>query len=234
LRYSYQHGREMMEVCRQADEEVVNNILNYAATGRLMNYVAGEYVSEGKFDILGYETIEHEYIPGTSLRRVKPELIHRAPDVIPNVELLTKPVGTRQAAVPRGYLIPAELGFLAEKLRIAGLKVDVLAGPVQARGEEYLITRLSHERSGGYDMTVLEGAFASIESKTLPAGTYLLDMAQPLANMAFYALEPEVGDGFIGWNLLDDYFKALGVNERSIVYPVFKYLELLEPAVLVE
>ena len=234
LRYSYQHGREMMEVCRQADEEVVNNILNYAATGRLMNYVAGEYVSEGKFDILGYETIEHEYIPGTSLRRVKPELIHRAPDVIPNVELLTKPVGTRQAAVPRGYLIPAELGFLAEKLRIAGLNVDVLAGPVQARGEEYLITRLSHERSGGYDMTVLEGAFASIESKTLPAGTYLLDMAQPLANMAFYALEPEVGDGFIGWNLLDDYFKALGVNERSIVYPVFKYLELLEPAVLVE
>lgn len=35
-------------------------------------------------------------------------------------------------------------------------------------------------------------------------------------------------------NLLDDYFKALGVNERSFVYPVFRYFELLEPAVLVE
>jgi hypothetical protein len=234
LRYSYAHGREMVELCRRADEEVVNNILRYAGTGGLMNYVAGEYVSEGKFDILGYETIEQEFIPGTSVRRVKPELIDRAPDVIPNVELVTKPVGTRQAAVPRGYLIPAELGFLAEKLRILGLEVEELEEPVQARGEEFVITKLSHVRSGGYDMTVLNGAFAAIESKTLPAGTFHLDMAQPLANKAFYALEPEVGDGFIGWNLLDDYFRGLGVHERSIVYPVFKVFELLEPTTPVE
>ncbi len=234
LRYSYEHGREMMELCRMADEEVVKNILNYAGTGKLMNYVEGKYVSEGKFDILGYETIEREFIPGTSVRRVKPELIERAPEVIPNVSLVTKPVGTRQAAVPRGYLIPADLDFLVEKLRILGLEVDELAESVKASGEEFVITKLSHLRSGGYDMTVLDGGFVALESKTLPAGTYLLDMAQPLANKAFYALEPQVGDGFTGWNMLDDYFRELGVNVHSIVYPVFKYFELLEQPVLIE
>ena len=228
LQYSYTHGREMMEICQAADEEVVNNIMNFAATGRLMNYVAGEYISEGKFDILGYETTDEEFIPGTSVRRVKPEHIERAPDVIPNVSLVTKPMGTRQAAVPRGYLIPADLSFLVEKLRILGLEVNELADPVNARGEEFVITKLSHVRYGGYNMTVLDGEFVTVESKTLPAGTYLLDMAQPLANTAFYALEPQVNDGFSGWNLLDEYFNELGVQKHSIVYPVFKYFELLE------
>lgn len=229
LRYSYAHGKEMMEICKAADEEVVNNIVNYAGTGKLMNYVAGEYVSEGKFAILGYETIEEEYIPGSSIRQVKPDHIERAPDVIPNVSLVTKPVGTRQAAVPRGYLISANLDFLIEKLRILGLEVIELTEPVKARGEEFVITKLSHARSGGYNMTVVDGAFVALDSKALPTGTFLLDMAQPLANTAFYALEPQVGDGFIGWNLLDDYFRELGVHDHSVVYPVFKYYELHEP-----
>lgn len=228
LRYCHDHGREMLEMCRAADEEVVNNILEFAATGTLMNYVAGEYIPEGTFDVMGYETIDEVFIPGTSVKRAKPEHIERAPDVIPNVSLVTKPVGTRKAAVPRGYLIPAELGSLVEKLRILGLEVNTLADPVNARGEEYVITKWSHVRNGGYNMTVLDGGFVTIESKTLPAGTFLLDMAQPLANVAFYALEPQVPDGFAGWNLLDEYFEELGVNEHSIVYPVFKYYELLD------
>jgi len=49
-----------------------------------------------------------------------------------------------------------------------------------------------------------------------------------LANLAFYCLEPEVGDGFVGWNLLNDYLESLGVEENSVVYPVFKYLKIIE------
>ena len=77
-------------------------------------------------------------------------------------------------------------------------------------------------------MTALDGSFVSVASKDIPAGTFLLDMAQARANVAFYALEPEVGDGFIGWNLLDAYFEEMGVNERKVIYPVFKYFKLLE------
>ena len=80
----------------------------------------------------------------------------------------------------------------------------------------------------GYNMTRLEGAFVKSESKEIPAGSYILDMAQPLANVAFYCLEPEVGDGFVGWNLLDDYLSSIGVYERSIVYPVYKYFRIID------
>ena len=56
----------------------------------------------------------------------------------------------------------------------------------------------------------------------------MVDLAQPLANVAFYCLEPEVGDGFVGWNLMDEYLKSIGVEERSIVYPVYKYFKIIE------
>lgn len=228
LKFCYKNGKEMMKVCKEADEEVVNNILEEAESGTLMNFVEGKYVSEGKFDILGYKEIEYEYIPGTSIRQVVPESINRKPEVIPNVDLITKPVGVREAVVPRGYLIPADLEFIVEKLRILGLEVTVLEEPLKASGQEFVINNLSHVRKGGYDMTVLDGNFIKVPSKDIPAGTYMLDMAQPLANVAFYAMEPQVGDGFIGWNVLDDYFISLGVNERSIVYPVYKYFKILD------
>lgn len=53
-------------------------------------------------------------------------------------------------------------------------------------------------------------------------------MAQPLANLAFYCLEREIGDGFAGWNLLNDYLKELGVEKHSVVYPIYKYLKVIE------
>jgi hypothetical protein len=115
------------------------------------------------------------------------------------------------------------MSFIVEKLKIMGLKVQSLDNPVKASGEEFLIDSMTHVRQGGYDMTVLDGYFIKLSSKDIPAGTYILDMAQPLANLAFYALEPQVGDGFVGWNILDDYLLALGVNKRKISYPVFKY-----------
>jgi len=228
LKFCNENAQQMIAICKAADDEVVKNIKEKAESGTLKNYVSGKYVSDGKHNVLGYKDIEYENIPGTSIRRVVPSHINKAPELIAGVDLITKPVGVKSATVPRGYLIPADLMFLVEKLRILGLEVTKLENPIKARGEEYVISKLSHKASGGYDMTVLEGSFVSIESKSIPAGTYILDMAQPRANLAFYALEPEVGDGFIGWNLLDSYFESLGVNEKNIVYPVFKYFKLLE------
>ncbi len=38
-----------------------------------------------------------------------------------------------------------------------------------------------------------------------PAGTIVIRMAQPLANVAAYLLEPESDDGLLVWNFLDRY-----------------------------
>ena len=51
-------------------------------------------------------------------------------------------------------------------------------------------------------------------------------MIHSRGNVSLYCLEPEVGDGFVGWNLFNDYLDSLGVEKRNVVYPVFKYLKI--------
>jgi hypothetical protein len=45
-----------------------------------------------------------------------------APEVVRGVEDVTRPVATAEASMPRGYLIPAELDYIAEKLRTHNIK----------------------------------------------------------------------------------------------------------------
>jgi len=231
LEYVYENGEQMQQICKQADEDVVNKILNEAHTGKVKNYIAGKYESAGKADIYAYEKLVMKYLPGTSVLQTALENPDEPPLLHKDLELLTKPVGTEQAVMPRGYLIPADMEFIVEKLRLHNVKVDVLEKPVAATGQEYVIDKMSSIKKPGYgqyEMTILEGEFIESPKRQFPAGTFKVDMAQPTANLAFYCLEPQVGDGFAGWRLLDDYLKKIGVNEQKIVYPIYKYFEILE------
>ena len=71
-------------------------------------------------------------------------------------------------------------------------------------------------------MTTLDGTFSPLETREFPAGTFYVDMAQPMANAAFYYLEPQARDGFVGWGVLDDALNALGAGGKAFTYPIFK------------
>lgn len=229
LEYADKHGKEMQEICWNADRDVVEAVKTKAETGELKNFVAGQYESWGKIDILAYrERNVPGYIPGTSIRNKIPASLLGPPEVVLGVENMTKPVGTAEAKVPRGYLIPADMDFIAEKLRTHNVKVEILAKPVKAEGEDFVVNRLVKGMKGGFNMTTLEGEFAKSPAKEFPAGTFRVDMAQPTANVAFYCLEPQTADGFVGWGVLDSYLKTVGTDKRSIVYPIYKYFKIVE------
>jgi len=229
LEYANRHGKEMQEICRNADKDVVATVQAKAETGQLKNFTAGKYESWGKIDVLAYRKRNvSEYIPGTSVRgKIAPHMLE-PPEVAHDVENLTKPVGTGEATVPRGYLIPAELDFIAEKLRTHNVKVDVLSEPIKVAGEEFVVDRIVRSTASRENLVALQGGFAPSPLKEFPAGTFRVDMAQPAANVAFYCLEPQAADGFAGWYVLDNYLKSLGSDQRSIVYPIYKYFKILK------
>ena len=145
LEYTNVHGREMVRICREADKATVDKVLAKAESGQLKNWVEGKYESRGKVDLLLYPEIIQEYIPGTSIRRIQPGLLEKGPVLYQGIDDLTKPVGIKEATMPRGYLIPAGLAGIAEKLRVHGIKV---AGPGDAHtGERRGIHRQSADRS---------------------------------------------------------------------------------------
>ncbi len=225
LEYTNSHGAEMQRVVQQADEETVELVQDGAESGTLRNWVNGEYRSRGKIDILayrdGFPEVPTAYLPGTSIEaHVRPS---GPPAIVRGVDDLTKPVGTEDAWMPRGYLIPAEMAYLVAKLETHNIDVVVLEEPMKAEGEQFVIDRLRKVERTGYPMTVLEGGFYGPSIREFPPGTYLVDMAQPMANAVFYLLEPRSRDGFVGWGVLDETLRELGVETHSIVYPVFKY-----------
>ncbi|MGI9627886.1 MAG: M14 family zinc carboxypeptidase [Longimicrobiales bacterium] len=224
LEFTNEHGTEMMEISAAADAETVQDVLDGAESGALRNWVDGEYRSRGQIDILAYRdafpVAPQAYLPGTSIRdHVLPD---GPPEVVHGVEDLTEPVGSRDAWVPRAYLFPASMSFLAEKLETQGVQVEVLDEAVTAEGAEYVVDRMKKIDRGGYDMTVLEGGFFDSSTREFPVGTYRVDMAQPRARAAFYFLEPEARDGMVAWWVFDETLIDLGVAERPIIYPIFK------------
>jgi hypothetical protein len=229
LAYAARHGREMEEVCRSADREVVEAVRARAGSGGLENFTSGRFESRGRVDVLAYrEKNEPGLVPGTSVRAAVPPALLGPPELVRGLEDLTRPAGTASARVPRGYLLPAELDFLVEKLRLHNVKVGTLTRPLRAAGEQFVVDRLVKSRRGGFAMTTLEGAFARSAARVFPADTFLVDLAQPAANLAFYCLEPQAADGFAAWGLLDGPLGAAGAGVRSVVYPVFKYFEIEE------
>jgi hypothetical protein len=64
----------------------------------------------------------------------KPRTPRRQPEVVPNVDDLTKAVGTRRATVPRAYVLPANLEGIADKLRLHNVQVATLQSKVQVGG----------------------------------------------------------------------------------------------------
>ncbi|HUS77391.1 MAG TPA: hypothetical protein VM050_01825 [Patescibacteria group bacterium] len=227
LEYAAEHGEEMVGVCREADEEVVRDVEERAETGELRNWVEGEYAAQDEpCDLYAYRSRKEEYIPGTS---VVMHTLEGEPELVRGVVDLTKPVGTKDAIVPRGYVFHEELKEVVEKLRAHGVEMTQLEEPVKLDGFEFVVDEFREIEKGWirmYHMTELEGVWTK-SVKSFPAGSYHVDMAQPLANVAFYCLEPEVGDGLVGWNYFNEYLKSRGVPDYSVVFPVFKYLKRL-------
>ena len=116
----------------------------------------------------------------------------------------------------------AALADIATKLRAHNIRVQALDKPMRAEVEAFAIKAMRKNRSGGYEMTTLDGAFTPLETREIPAGSFYVDMAQPMANAAFYYLEPQARDGFVGWGVLDDALRLATASGGAGTYPILK------------
>ncbi|MCH8285035.1 M14 family metallopeptidase [candidate division KSB1 bacterium] len=131
---------------------------------------------------------------------------------------------TLTSTVPRGYVFPADFQVIADKLSEHGITVTKLSEATTFEGEEYIVNELevTGTRFNRHTLVNLNGIFRDT-SKEFPAGSYKVDLAQPLAYLTFYLLEPQSDDGLATWNYFDDYLKAQGIENNSVLYPIFKY-----------
>jgi len=202
LRYVDAHGSEIMELTARLDREFVE-----AARG------------EGELPIgVAYEVRPlPEPVPilvGAVRREVNPrngrEMRVMLEDSITAVPMLDYAVfePTRSVPMARAYVLPREPGMegIVQKLLQHGIAVEELTEPLEAEVVTFTpssLTKASRPFQGHHEVR-LQGTYAS-ERTVLPAGTFVVRLAQPLGRLAAYLLEPESDDGLVNWNFFDEW-----------------------------
>ena len=219
LNHCNNHSEEIIKINKQAEWSAIEKVKNQAGT--LKKGVRFKMVPTEKplqhFRTYDYEKFLKEDGTTTLLRTGK--IVY-----YDNITYFAAFKDTVSALLPRGYIIPAGLDTIVEILRQQGVRVTTLEKNQRFSGESFFIEKWnkSPRKFEGHYMVSVEGTFNAREILA-KKGDFIVDMAQPLANLIFYMLEPQSDDGLLSWNFFDLILRGSNVPFSPVDYPVFKY-----------
>lgn len=218
LEYTGSHASEIKDVITKADQSTIDLVKSQA--GKIQRGVTYDLAAEtDPIRMMIRETTPYTDANGRKRQRPTGNL-----KWIENVKHSNHFVPVKLSTVPRAYIFPAGLTAIAQKLEEHGIIVQKVAKKIKIEGEEYIISKYSkseREGYGGHKTVSLEGSFKPVK-KSVPAGSFYVDLAQPLAWLIFYLMEPQSDDGLLYWNFFDEYLKNSGVEKGGVAYPVIK------------
>lgn len=218
LEYTNENGKRIAQINDNATQSAIQNVLDNS--GKKKKGVRFRMIPlEDTFTLRTYNYIPYVTTEGDTSYIRSGEIIE-----VPDVQNYSKFEATVESTIPRGYIIPKEMKAIADHLKKQGVIVSELKNRKEYEGEVFEITKFekSQRQFEGHNMAMVEGEFKE-STKMTNEGDFLVDMAQPLTNLIFYMLEPQSDDGLVTWNFFDEYFEKNGVNEKNVIYPVFKY-----------
>jgi hypothetical protein len=101
--------------------------------------------------------------------------------------------------------VAPELAAVIRLLEAHGIGTERLADSSTRAVERFAVDSSSQAASEfqGHKERAVFGRWTAA-SVTLPAGTVVVPLDQPLARLVFTLLEPRSDDGIVAWNLVDD------------------------------
>jgi hypothetical protein len=112
---------------------------------------------------------------------------------------------TESGVVPDAYFVPPDLEDVIDLLRFHGIRLTRLPEPQAVSVEQFVIdsTMVAAQEFQGHRERQVFGRWESARV-TLPEGTVVVPVRQPLARLVFTLMEPRSDDGVLNWNLVDD------------------------------
>ena len=113
------------------------------------------------------------------------------------------------------------IASVLDRLDAHGIKYTVTSRDMAFNGERFKIasnTMVEQTYQGQHRARTLTGAWEA-NTQTLPAGSVIIAMDQPLARLAFILFDPRSDDGFMWWNILDP---VLNLSPAPQFYPVLR------------
>jgi hypothetical protein len=118
---------------------------------------------------------------------------------------------TRTVPMARVYVLPTDASFqpIVDKIRQHGIVVEELKAALTTEVSSFVVEAITRSPKPfqGHNEVKLKGQYA-VEKVTLPVGTRIVRLAQPLGLLAAYLLEPESDDGLTNWNFMDPWLEV--------------------------
>jgi len=125
---------------------------------------------------------------------------------------------------PMGNPTTRMIASVVDRLEAHGVKFFKTEKETTVKGDRFKIATsevAQAEYQGTHRLRTMTGAWEATE-QTIPAGSLVIPMDQPLARLAFILLDPRSDDGFMAWNILDP---VLGASPTPEFYPVLRTME---------
>jgi hypothetical protein len=125
---------------------------------------------------------------------------------------------SKKVVPPLGYLIPPQWTEIVERLRLHGIPVEKLEGPVSGDFEAVRFSKVDWADTPfeGRHLLTFETRRAS-EPDTLPPGSFWVPLGNPTARLAMQLLEPDAPDSFVSWGFMDAIFEAKEYAEAYVM-----------------
>jgi hypothetical protein len=218
LEHTHSHAKEIIAVNKAAEQKSIENVK--ANAGKAKKGVRFKMVPLEKLnDFPTYDYVTYTKADGSKGYYKMGNIVQ-----YDSINYFAKFEAEVESTLPRGYVIPADFSNIVENLRKHGIEVTQLTQSKSFTGESFKAEKLekSEHKFEGHFMAKISGQFIA-GKKSFKSGDFVVDLAQPLGNLAFYLLEPQSDDGLVTWNFFDAYFDKNGISNKPVDYPVFKY-----------
>ncbi len=217
LEYVAAHGKQVIDLTRQADARIVNWGLNVQS--------APELGVRFGFESRGDEVVLLEHLaPGTPPSLGRPKELDKV-----KMPIFDRFKVTRTSRLPSAYLIPNGMRDSIELLKRHGILVEKLLTNWSGPCEQFEVDSLNTAGSAfqGHKLVSLNGTFHKLDGQA-GQGWYIVRTAQPLGRLAFHLLEPESLDGVVAWGFVGNEIKA------KQPYPILKTFDEIKVATVRE
>ncbi|MEM1095575.1 MAG: M14 family metallopeptidase [Bacteroidota bacterium] len=202
LHYAHEHATSLAAVTEAADASVLGAELGLRATFTR---------SEEPVEILmgEVERQRNPYSGALMLQRTDAQ----APEPMPEFGTFA---ATETTAAPIAYYVPPEMTLVRNKLDDHGIQYTTLGAATSMPVQRFRIdsTAVASRPFQGHNERTLFGAYEPVSDETLPEGTLVVPVEQPLGRLTFSLLEPRSDDGLTAWGLIDQWV------EDAAQYPI--------------
>ena len=209
LNWTRDHGDSIRKVTAEADHQSIVG-QEIALTGRAVKSAEPAEI------LLGEVTTEKNPYTGAMMRR---RLDVRKPEKMYEYISFEAAESTR---APRAYLVPPNLRQVVDRLEAHGISFSPLKDAAMLKVEQFKIesSTTAQREFQGHKNRAMTGTWESAE-QSVPAGTLVVPVDQPLGRLIVLLLEPRCDDSLAAWNMMDDVLEKL----KPQYYPILRTSE---------